>query len=383
MDCPSHAISEDHFMQPRTIVILTSHVFLEGYRKASIHFVARAWAAAGHTVYFTTVGHSALSRFKQKSRLEALRKDQDNRYAEIENRLHAGAYLPLLHAFSTRRKLFNRLAVPLFKLYSSYLPRFVAQKIRDADLVVLESGTPIAFFDLVQRLNPSAKTLYFCRDLLHSVGASSYLSALERKAIAGFDSVCVPSRHLGTLLPPGGRVNFVPQGVDGEVFDQADVSPYEKGSRNAIVVGDMLFDHSSVTAMAAAAPNVTFHLFGIKWPGPVPANVKIHGEHDFKGLAAYMRHADIGLAPYKVTKDEVYLAESSLKLLQYAYCLLPVVLPDLIPVSRGNEVTYRLGQTDDWGTVIDTALKMPREPAYRTGIESWSEVAQRTLATVF
>jgi 2-beta-glucuronyltransferase len=370
-------------MQGKRIVILTSHVFLDGYRKASIHFVAHNWAATGNEVFFTTVGHSAFSRFKQKKRLEALRQEQDNRYVAVEPGLHAGAYLPLIHAFSTPSSIVNSLAQPLFAFYGGRLPDVVADRIRQADLVVIESGTPIAFFALVRKLNPRARTLYFCRDLLQSVGAAPYLCELEKREISLFDSVCVPSRKLGEMLPPGGQVTFVPQGIDRDVFDGADVSPYAEGSRNAVAVGDMLFDRHATEQMAFAAPEVTFHLFGIKWSGEVPANVNVHGEQSFETVAAYIRHADVGLAPYRVNSDEVYLAESSLKLLQYAYCMLPVVLPDLIPVGRGNEVTYRIGVENDWRDIMDRALSMPRMKGFRAGILSWEDVARRTLATAF
>lgn len=367
----------------RRIVILSSHVFLDGFRKASIHFVASRWAAAGDEVCFTTVGHSWMSRFKQKERLEALRSAQGNRYAEVEPRLFAGAYLPPLHAFSTGRPLVNRLVKPLFAFYGRHLPEFVRRKIESADLVVIESGTPVVFLDLVRRLNPEAKLLYFCRDLLRSVGAAPYLREVEQRGIGLFDSVCVPSRRLGEMLPPGGKVHFVPQGIEGAVFDRAEVSPYPKGSRNAVAVGDMLFDQVSVAAMASAAPEVTFHLFGIRWRGDVPANIRVHGEQSFETLAAYIRHADIGLAPYRVNSSEVYLAESSLKLLQYGYCRLPVLLPDIIPVSRGNEITYSLEGPNDWRAIVDAALALPRREAYRDGILTWDDVARQTLVTVF
>ena len=108
----------------------------------------------------------------------------------------------------------------------------------------------------------------------------------------------------------------------------------------------------------------------------------MHGEQSFEALAAYIRHADIGLAPYRVADGEIYLAESSLKLLQYAYCRLPVMLPEVIPVSRGNEVTYSLNGPNDWRAIIDRALAWPHREAYRDGILDWDEVARKTLATV-
>lgn len=370
-------------MHKKKIVILTSHVFLHGYRKASIHFVAQSWARNGHAVHFVTLGHSRLSGVKQPDRYRALRRQQYNRFTQVDENLFAGAYLPILHAFSSGKAIVNRLMAPIFRLYGRHLPAFVAAHIRQADLVVLESGTPLAFFPAVKKLNPAARTLYFCRDLLRSVGAAPVLQAIERETIGQFDTICVPSRHLAQLLPPGGKVVFVPQGVDSAIFDNAVISPYLPGSRNAVAVGDMLFDRASVSQMAAAAPAVTFHLFGVRWTGTVPANMRVYGEQAFETVAPYIRHADIGLAPYRLNPDDVYLAESSLKLLQYSHCLLPIILPAIIPVHRGNEITYHPGDTAGWDEKIDRALALPRSPEFRAGILSWEQVAEKTLAVAF
>ncbi len=380
-----HAATEDceECRNTRRIVVLTSHVFLPGFRKASVHFVAENWAAMGHEVSFITVGHSGLTFFKQRTRFEALRAQQANRLVTVAPRLQAGAYLPPLHAFSARNALANRLLKPFFRLYGSHLPDFAREAVEKADLVVLESGTALVFFDLVRRLNPTAKTLYFCRDLLHSIGTAPLLQETERARIGAFDAVCVPSRRLGEMLPPGGRVTMVPQGVNTALFDAAAQSPYPPGTHNAVAVGDMLFDRPAVTAMAEAAPHVTFHLFGISWPGEPPANVKLHGEQAFETIVAYIRHADMGLAPYRMTEREVYLAESSLKLLQYAYCRLPVLLPDTIPAARGNEITYTPGQPTDWAAKIAEALAMPHDARFAEGILTWRGIAADTLKTVY
>jgi 2-beta-glucuronyltransferase len=370
-------------MHKKKIVILTSHVFLQGYRKASIHFVAQNWARQGHQVHFVTVGHSRLSGIKQPDRYKALRREQANRFARVDDNLYAGAYLPLLHAFSSGKAIVNRLLAPLFRLYGRRLPPFAAAQIRQADLVVLESGTPLVFLSAVKHLNPAARTLYFCRDLLRSVGAAPILQQIERETIGVFDTVCVPSRHLGTLLPPGGKIVFVPQGVDRSIFESADTSPYPPKSLNAVAVGDMLFDRASIDRMAVAAPAVTFHLFGVRWAGAIPDNVRVYGEQAFETVAPFIRHADIGLAPYRLTTDDVYLAESSLKLLQYSHCLLPVILPEVIPVRRGNEITYRPGEATGWAEKIDRALTLPRSASFRDGILSWEQVAEKTLAVAF
>lgn len=85
----------------RKIVILTSHAFLRGYRKASIHFIASRWAEQGHEVHFLTIGHSWLTLLKDRRRFRALSQDQANRFQTIAANLRAGAYLPPLHAFSS------------------------------------------------------------------------------------------------------------------------------------------------------------------------------------------------------------------------------------------------------------------------------------------
>ncbi len=365
------------------IVVLSPHVYMPGGRKASVHFVAENWARMGHAVSFTTVGYSWLNIFRRWDRFNALRREQRNRYKRFVDNLDAGGYLPLAHGFSTRNPFLQRASDLLLKGYGQHLPSAMEERIAEADLIVLESGSPLLFADLVHRLNPEATKLYFCRDLLRSVGASPRLQDIERRLIGTFDVTCVPSRRLGESLPAGGRVAFVPQGLDKDVFDAATRSPYAAGSVNAVAAGDMLFDRDAVASMAAAAPGVTFHLFGVGWQGTELANIRLHGEMGFAELAAYIRHADFGIAAYRYSEREAYLAESSLKLLQYAYCGLPTVLPDSLPVNRGNEVGYRLDGDNDWAAIIDEALAMRRSGiTIRQSVPSWDEVARMVLDTV-
>lgn len=367
----------------RRIVLLTSHVFLPGYRKASIHFVAERWAARGHQVRFLTIGHSWLTRFKDRPRFDALREHQANRFHEVQPRLQAGAWLPPVHAFSSDNGFLNRVNARAFSFYASQLPDFAREEIADADLLVVESGSALCFFDEIRRLNAHARTLYFCRDLLQTVGAAPALQEMERKAIPRFDRICVPSHQLGEKLPAGGRVRFVPQGVDKRLFDRPYLNPYQPGSRNAVSVGNMLFDERAVAAMAKAAPDVMFHIFGTAWKGAPLPNVIIYGERAFDSIVPYICHADIGLAPYRLTEGEAYLSESSLKLPQYSYCRLPILLPDMVPFRRANAIPYRLDGETDWRGKIDTALAMPRDGQLRRGILSWDDVAAATLEAAF
>lgn len=369
--------------RPRKIVILTSHAFLRGYRKASIHFIASRWAEQGHEVDFVTIGHSWLTLLKDRPRFRALYHDQGNRFQTVATNLRAGAYLPPLHAFSSGNRFLNAANAMLFRLYGSYLPHFARRAVAGADLVLIESGSALAFFNKVKKLNSAARTLYFCRDLLRSIGAAPVLQHIQADQIGRFDAVCVPSKRLGALLPPGGRVRVIPQGVDAALFDREQPSPYRSGSRNAVSIGNMLFDQASVAAMAAAAPDVNFHVFGAAWNGWAQPNVTIYGERDFESIVPYLQHADFGIAPYRLTAEEVYLAESSLKLAQYSYCGLPILLPDLVPFARANGIAYRLGGETAWREKIDAVLAMRRSAAFRDGIMTWDAVARQTLAAAF
>ncbi|WP_181315839.1 polysaccharide biosynthesis protein GumK [Rhizobium sp. JAB6] len=367
----------------RKIVILTSHVFLRGYRKASIHFIASRWAEQGHEVHFLTIGHSWLTLLKDRRRFLALSQDQGNRFQAIAANLRAGAYLPPVYAFSSNNRFLNAANSAFFRFYGSYFPPFMSRAIAEADLVLVESGSALAFFAKVKKLNPMARTLYFCRDLLRTIGAAPALQDIQARQISCFDAVCVPSERLGAMLPSGGRIRVIPQGVDAALFDDEQPSPYAPGTRNAISVGNMLFDQTAVAAMAVAAPDVNFHVFGVTWNGWVRPNITIYGERDFESIIPYLQHADFGIAPYRLAADEVYLAESSLKLAQYSYCGLPILLPDLVPFTRANGIGYRLDGEIAWREKIDAALAMQRSAAFRDGIMTWEEVARQTMAAAY
>ncbi|WP_425299925.1 polysaccharide biosynthesis protein GumK [Roseibium sediminis] len=361
-------------------MVLTSHVMLPQFRKTSLHFVVEEWARSGHTIYFTTVGYSALSWLKGDKRYPALQDTQRNRYVPAAPNIYCGAHLPLLHAFSSGIPLLSGLEMRLFSLYGNHLPDFITKRLEAADIVVLESGTPLAFFHRIKALKPSVRIIYFCRDMLTSIGASTALMEAEKDVVRGADLIVVPSPRIADQFELAGDVRFIPQGIDKSLFSEARQSPFPFGTKNGLVVGDMLFDQGAVAACAAANPDIYVHLFGINWHGAHRDNVIIHGEVSFETLVPYLQHADFGFAPYTAGPDEVYLAESSLKLLQYATCLLPTLLPENIPGSRGNEVRYSVDREPDWNDVVNAALRMPRDPKWREGILDWADVASNILS---
>jgi 2-beta-glucuronyltransferase len=359
----------------------TGQPFLAETRKVSTHFIAEQWARSGHDVHVATVGLSELTRLKDRRLYAALEKDQKNRFHVIEPGLSATAYMPLLHPFSSGNKVLNRLMRPAFELYGDHIPVYLRTELKAADAVFFEPGTCLSFFDAARSLNPGAAFVYIKRDWLTTIGAGPYLQELEQEILSRFDLIVSPSSVIAAKVGKQGNAAVLPQGIDKELIDRDVPSPYEQGSKNAVSVGNMLFDEHAVRSIAEAAPDVTIHVFGARFQQPLLKNVIDHGEQPFARIVPYLRHADFGIAPYRMRPEDVYLAETSLKLLQYAYCRLPVLLPDLIPDHRGNLVGYDVRQEADWRGKVDQALAMPKADNFRDGILSWDEVAGQ-LATL-
>jgi 2-beta-glucuronyltransferase len=358
-------------------LFLSTHAFLPTTRKASVHFVTEALAARGHEVDTISVGFSYLTSFKRPELYAGLSADQKNRFVQTAPRRRSACYLPPLHPFSSGSAALNGINALFFPLYGNLPPAFMKAAIRAADVVAIESGTAIAFFDAVRRINPAARTLYFKRDRLDTVGAATHLQQLERRIAPLFDRVIVPSAAMAEGLPEDSRIVAVPQGIDKVAFDACTTSPYAAGSRNGVSVGNMLFDAEAVREMAAADPDVFLHLFGAGISGTFPPNVRLYGERAFADIVPYIKFADFGIAPYWLTERERYLAESSLKLQQYAYCLLPVLVPEILGAGRGNLVGYAPAGEPDWAGKVKKAVALSHDPAWREGILSWDEVAAR------
>lgn len=361
------------------IVKFTSQPFLSDMRKVSTHFIAEEWAKAGHTVHVATVGLSYLTLLKDKALFQRLAKVQKNRFEEISPGLFASAYMPPLHPFSSGKPLLNLLNRPLFSLYGNMIPGYMRAPLAQADIVIFEPGTCLCFYEAVRRLNPTAALVYIKRDWLTTIGAAAVLQEIEQRMYRTLDLVITPSSKIADAIPAPCRAEIVPQAINKDLFDADTVSPYPENTRNAISVGNMLFDETSLRAMAEAAPDVTFHIFGAHFAGLRPKNVIEHGEKPFAELIPYMKHADFGIAPYRMSPKDVYLAETSLKFLQYAYCGLPVLTPDLIPDLRGNLIGYSLDDERNWKGKIETALAMGRSETFKEGILSWAEVAGKIV----
>jgi 2-beta-glucuronyltransferase len=133
--------------------------------------------------------------------------------------------------------------------------------------------------------------------------------------------------------------------------------------------------------MARHRPDVQFHLIGVKPDDGLPDNVNAYGEIAFARTIPFIVHADVGLAPYRLSPGMGYLGQSSLKLLQYAYCGLPILVPIAAAPLRSNVYAYDPQDVGSATSLLDRALEAGRGTR-DTSIPDWSEVADQLIAAM-
>ena len=355
-------------------LVLSAHDY-RSPRKANIHFIARELAKRGETRFFS-LRYSLLSRRKGDPRLSL-----DGHANRVEALDGVDCYLwkTPIHPFNTRRPDLRKLEDLMFRGYVALASRVLKQWITDADVVVFESGVAPIFFDLVKRLNPHVRTIYIASDDLDTIEVASYVKEAFQRAAPLMDTIRVPSRTLVDTIPSTGNIALVPHGIDHRLAANDMPSPYQD-ALNAVSVGSMLFDPTFFAEASHRFPNVHFHIIGCGQPhhpsyGP---NVTVYDEMPHEETVRYIRHADIGIAPYRSEAVPAYLADTSMKLIQYDFFGVPAVCPHAVVGDYASRFGYTPGDGVSVEQAINRALQAPRE-ASRLHL-NWSEVTDRILA---
>jgi 2-beta-glucuronyltransferase len=352
------------------IVLISGHD-AQAARKTGFHFWKDILAARGCTVRFITVGTSLASFFKSK------KKDLTppfNIWHDIAPGVKKFTWLPLFHPFYIHKKYISALLAPLFRLYPMLLPRAILTDVSDADLFIIENGAGPMLAPALHRAGPNARFVYNASDRIGVIKFHPVVKEESMKALCHFDLIRLNAEKLADDFPPAAPVLYIPQGIDKSAFDNSHASPY-KGPRNAVSVGDMLFDAATVKYLATRFPDWTFHLFGKKsiLDKKFP-NVREYGEVPFDSLIPYIRYADIGLAPYAEDEKASYLSQSSLKMVQYTYCRLPIVAPDFVREGRSHILAYRCGDDESVAKAFTSAIDFPRNQINVNAVRAWVDV---------
>ena len=243
--------------------------------------------------------------------------------------------------------------------------------------VLIESGMALLLLEEIRKNAPQAQIIYHAADRLATIGAHPMAQDVLTKQSDKIDLVRLVAEDIRADIPPERPTLYLQHGIEKALFDDATVSPYDRPN-NAISVGDMLFDGQAVEAMALENPDWTFHLFGAKASLSRPfENVVTHGERPFKEIAPFVRFADVGIAPYAGDRGADYISQSSIKMIQYSYCRLPMVAPQFAAAGRDHVSSYDPGDQASIRAAFKRAISYDRSLIVPSSVLSWDEVVER------
>ncbi len=370
-----HTVASDKSTAKPVFLVLSAHDY-RSPRQASIHFITRELAKMG-TARFFSLRYSNLSRYTHDPRLSL-----DSEANQIGFYYGVECYLwkTLFHPFNTRRPWLRLIENLMYSWYSQGRNPVLRRWISEADVILLESGVAPIFFDLIKQLNPSARVLYRASDALDTINVAEYVNQAFARAAPQINTIALPSKALADGIPSRHNLAFIPQGIDHSMAEQADPSPYGEGI-HAVSVGSMLFDPQFFVLASRRFPEIQFHVIGSGHPrhpdyGP---NVHIYGEMPFAKTLPYIKHAQLGIAPYSSVNLPVYLRDTSLKLIQYAFFGLPAICPHFIAADYSNRFGYELGNEESIAQAISHALH-PAQPIRNQPVLNWGQVTERMLS---
>ncbi|MDH5835574.1 glycosyltransferase family 1 protein [Luteimonas kalidii] len=354
-------------------LVLSAHDYRTP-RRANIHFIAAELARRGPTRFFS-LRYSLLSRWKGDARLAL--DDRANRI-EMHDGVECYLWRALVHPFNSRRRWARPLEDAMFAWYADHPPAVLERWIAEADVIVFESGTAVAFIEAARRLNPAARLVYRASDSLAAINAAHWVERRFDRVAPMLDVIALVSPAMAPAIASRDNVFHVGHGLDPGLDALGDPAPYDPGI-HAVAVGSMLFDPRVFVAASRVFPEITFHVIGSgqgRHPG-YGDNVVVYGEMPHARTIPYIKHARIGFAPYASQEVPAYLADSSMKLLQYDYFGLPAVCPHVVVGGRDGRHGYVPGDEASLIAAIRSALAQPRARPRR--LLDWAEVTDRVL----
>jgi 2-beta-glucuronyltransferase len=343
-------------------------------RRAGVHFVAQELAKRGMLRFFST-GFSWLSYLRHDPRLSIA-----DRANAVENFAGVECYLwkTTWHPFNWHVRALQGLSRLLFMAYRRRTPEVFKHWVASSDTIIVESGMAPIFMPEIERLNPTARKIFIVSDPLDTISVDPFVSHELEKYFARFEAVMVKSRRMAPSLPPHGNVRYVPNGFDPNPVVVGS-TPYGAGI-HAVSIGSMLFDRGFFDIAAPAFPYITFHVIGggrhaarLNYP-----NVKVYSEMPFRETLPYLKHAHFGIAPYDPEHVAEYLADSSLKLMQYASFGVPAVCPAVVVSDYAGRFGYIPGNAVSVAQAIGGALSSGKFAPPK--LLSWPEVADRIIS---
>jgi 2-beta-glucuronyltransferase len=346
--------------------------------KVGLHFFGETLWQEGWEVVFVTAGMSWLSIAAQAPRVTPEARRDANRLRRERERLWSYVWLTPWHPANLRSDVLNRICAVLFRHYGRLSLRELEPMIRGADLFIFEGASGILLFDRFKHASPKARFVYRVADDMLLLGMPPVVLAAERCTLPRFDLVSVPSPHVREPFRGLPNLRQQLQAIDKAAFDRQYPDPYgAEPRRRAVFVGrSWPFDADFLERASRLLPDWVFHIIGPIGDLPDRANVMRHGELPFDQTIAYLRHADAGLQTLLHRPRIEWMATSSLKLVQYTYCRLPVIAPEFLRTPLKHVFYYRPGDDASILRAFRAASHLDRRTVSTDGIHTWSELTR-------
>ncbi|MEP2505772.1 MAG: hypothetical protein ABJH85_13625 [Paracoccaceae bacterium] len=341
--------------------------------------------ANGWHVTFITTGYSWVSWLRGDRRFKSLYGKPKIGTSIVDGTLTTIFQYAPIHPFSLRSTMLDRLARPFHRVFEAYWKKHLRAPLKDADLVIVESGPPLMLAPYVAQFAPDAALVYRVSDDVMLLGLPKFVRESELKFASLFDRVSMASPILAKVFVDHPGVAIDPIGVPKALYDNILPDPFGSGraQREAVCAGTTQFDMEAVLKIAHQRPLWRLHVLGrlrVDPPNNAPSNVVFHGEQSFRNTAAFIKHADIGLAPYLDRAGVEYQTTQSNRILQYRYFGLPIIGPERL---CDPAIPSIFGYSDLAGDTLSSVLSKAEsyKGASPEALPDWHDLYLRIVST--
>lgn len=362
----------------KSAIVISFHLW-NSKRKAGFHKIAESLIRHGYNVTFVTGSASYLSLLKSDYRTPLIKDSAKNEIIKITEQLSTFLMFNLAHPVNMRSRLLNSISKKYFAGYKDFPKKFkgLNQRISKAELIIFESFPGLLWFEYFKEINPNAKIVYRVSDDIQFQNQHPLIVEHEKKNFKDFNLVSVPSKYIYDKFYPSNNLKLHYHGIDKVAFDSRTDNPYSTAN-NCIFTGNSYFDTGFLKIASDNFPDLNFHIIGNISKDVNSKNVFYYGEIPFENTIPFVKFADIGLHNLTYSKG-VESFSDSLKVIQYSYCNLPIIVPDFIKSDRENFIYYILNDSTSIVQAVNCAREFNKTEFSPKSILTWDELTSKLI----
>ena len=357
------------------IVFFTYHVW-RSERRAGFHHLAKSFHDFGWEVLFFTTGLSWISSLQGNKRLNYYSIHERNKLVEELPNFYSYLHFTPFHSIGFKQSLINLFIQPLVESYSLFSFDQTHDFISEADLLIFESADGLLLIEQITDINKNARTVYRMSDLLTVLRKHPVSTKYEKKYWNFFDLISVPSEFMYSQFKSSENLSLDYHGISKDDFNKPYQSPFDENAYNAVWVGNGYFDHNFLQIASSCKEDWYFHIIGDVEKKVLAKNIFYYGEMPFTETIPYILNANLGL-DNKSWKPDMESCTDSLKVLQYTYAGLPIILPNFLKSNRSNIYSYEPANPDSIHSSLSRAQNHPSGQDEKHSINSWHDLAAR------